>query len=134
MNAVPTLGELERAVMEALWSADAAVTGRHGQAALALLVFGVALAEPVSRLLARARWPGRDPVGALLLWQAIGLAGGLALLGAGLIYGLAPLGPPPVAVDAALAELRAGRLPALGVPHVVALVLTAALAARLLGV
>ena len=102
--------------------------------ALALLVFGVALAEPVSRLLARARWPGRDPVGALLLWQAIGLAGGLALLGAGLIYGLAPLGAPPAALDAALAEVGAGRLPALGVPHVVALVLTAALALRLLGV
>src|SRR6478672_8344660 len=99
--------------------------------ALGLLVFGVALAEPVSRLLARARWPGRDPVGALLLWQAIGLAGGLALPGAGLIYGLSPLGAPPVAVDAALAEIGAGRLPALGVPHVVELVLTAAVAARL---
>ena len=102
--------------------------------AIALLAFGMALAEPVSRRLARARWPARDPVGALLLWQAIGLAGGLALLGAGLIYGLAPLGPPLPAVDAALHELGAGRLPALGVPHVLALLLTAGLAARLLGV
>src|SRR5690349_10460099 len=102
--------------------------------ALGLLVFGVALAEPVSRRLARARWPGRDPVGALLLWQAIGLSGGLALLGAGLIYGLAPLGAPVPAVDAALRELGAGRVPALSLPHVVALLLTAALAARLLGV
>jgi Zn-dependent protease with chaperone function len=102
--------------------------------AFGLLVFGVVLAEPVSRLLARARWPGRDPVGALLLWQAIGLAGGLALLGAGLIYGLSPLGAPRPALDAALDELGAGRVPALGVPHIVALLLTAALAARLLGV
>jgi Zn-dependent protease with chaperone function len=102
--------------------------------AIALLAFGTALAEPVSRRLARARWPARDPVGALLLWQAIGLAGGLALLGAGLIYGLAPLGPPLPAAGAAIDELRAGRPPGLGVPHVLALLLTAALAARLLGV
>ena len=39
--------------------------------ALGLLMFGLALAEPVSRRLATARWPGRDPVGALLLWQAL---------------------------------------------------------------
>ena len=102
--------------------------------ALGLLVFGVALAEPVSRRLARARWPARDPVGALLLWQAIGLAGGLALLGAGLVYGLSPLGSPLPAVGRRSARSAPGRLPALGVPHVVALLLTAALAARLLGV
>ena len=103
--------------------------------ALGLLVFGVALAEPVSRLLARARWPGRDPVGALLLWQAIGLAGGLALLGAG--AGLRAVAarvrrcPPSSRCSTSSA---AGRLPALDVPHVLALLLTAALAARLLGV
>ena len=102
--------------------------------ALGLLAFGVALAEPVSRRLARARWPARDPVGALLLWQAIGLAGGLALLGAGLLYGLSPLGAPLPALDSALAELGAGRAAALDVPHVVALLLTVALAARLVGV
>jgi Zn-dependent protease with chaperone function len=102
--------------------------------ALGLLVFGVALAEPVSRRLAKAHWPTRDPVGALLLWQAIGLAGGLALLGAGLVYGLSPLGSPLPAADAALAALAEGRTTGLGVPHILALVLTAALAARLLGV
>ena len=62
---------------------------------MGLLVLGVALAEPVSRALAAARWPARDPVGALLVWQAVGLAGGLALVGAGTVYGLAPLGPGP---------------------------------------
>ena len=54
---------------------------------------GWLLAEPVSRALAAAHWPARDPVGALLVWQAVGLAGGLALVGAGVVYGLAPLGP-----------------------------------------
>jgi bla regulator protein blaR1 len=102
--------------------------------AFGLLVFGVALAEPVSRRLARARWPARDPVGALLLWQAIGLAGGLALLGAGLVYGLAPLGSPLPAASTALEALSAGRTPRLDGLHVLALLLTAALAARLLGV
>src|SRR6185295_15314939 len=75
--------------------------------ALGLLVFGVVLAEPVSRLLARARWPGRDPVGALLLWQAIGLAGGLALLSAGVIYGLSPLRAPRPALESVLGVLVA---------------------------
>ena len=60
--------------------------------ALALLALGVLLAEPLSRWLAVARWPTRDPVGGLLLWQAIGLAGGLSLLGAGIVFGLAPFG------------------------------------------
>ena len=60
--------------------------------ALGLLLLGVLLAEPVSRSLARAHWTVRDPVGALLVWQAVGLAGGLSLLGAGVVYGLAPLG------------------------------------------
>ena len=35
MKCVPTLGELERAVMEALWSAEEAVTAREDQDALA---------------------------------------------------------------------------------------------------
>jgi Zn-dependent protease with chaperone function len=103
--------------------------------ALGLLVLGVLLAEPVSRALARAQWPGRDPVGALLLWQAIGLAGGLALLGSGVVYGLAPLGPSlPSAVGAAADTLAAGQLPDLGVTHVLALVAALALAVWLVSV
>jgi Zn-dependent protease with chaperone function len=103
--------------------------------ALGLLVLGVVLAEPASRSLALARWPERDPVSALLLWQAIGLAGGLALLGAGLIYGFAPLGSPLPAMAITGTAVAAGRLPAgLGVPQVVALLLTVALVARLLSV
>lgn len=99
--------------------------------ALGLLVFGVLLAEPVSRALARARWPARDPVGGLLVWQAVGLAGGLALLGAGVVYGLAPLGGSVPAALAALGPDSPGRL---GPLHVAALVAALLLALRLVGV
>src|ERR687896_2472884 len=105
-------------------------------AALGLLLFGVLLAEPVSRSLARAHWPARDPVGALLVWQAIGLAGGLALLGSGIVYGLSPLGPTlPSALRAAVDAMVAGEPPTvLGVTHVLALLAALALALRLVGV
>jgi bla regulator protein blaR1 len=104
-------------------------------AALMLLVLGVLLAEPVSRWLAQAHWPARDPVGALLVWQAIGLAGGLALLGSGIVYGLAPLGPAlPTAVRNAVDMLAAGRVPELGGTQVLALLAALALALRLVGV
>lgn len=84
-----------------------------------LLVMGIALAEPLSRSLARARWAERDPVGALLLWQAVGLAGGLSLLGAGVTFGLAPLGDGLVAAARTVAgggwpELSAARNAVLG--------------------
>lgn len=97
--------------------------------ALALLALGVLLAEPLSRALATARWPARDPVGALVLWQAVGLAGGLALLGAGVVGGLAPLG------DSLLTAV--GALPRVGSLtgwHWAVLAVTALVAARLLGV
>ena len=104
--------------------------------ALALLVFGVLLAEPVSRRLAVAAWPARDPVGALLVWQAIGLAGGLALLGSGVLYGLRPLGPTlPVALPNAIDAVGAGRWPAeLGLGHTLALIAAVLFALRLVGV
>jgi Zn-dependent protease with chaperone function len=99
---------------------------------LALLALGVLLAEPVSRALAAARWPSADPVGALALWQAVGLAGGLALLGAGLTAGLSPLGD---TLPAALLALATRGWPGGPDPaHLLALLATAALAARLLGV
>jgi Zn-dependent protease with chaperone function len=102
--------------------------------AIGLLVLGVLLAEPVSRALAAARWPARDPVGALLLWQAVGLAGGLALVGSGLTYGLGPLGPTlPAAARAAAPDLLAAA-ESLGWTHRIALLVAAALAARLIGV
>lgn len=103
---------------------------------LGLFVLGVLLAEPVSRALATARWPSRDPIGALLFWQGVGLAGGMSLLGAGLAFGLAPLGSSvPSAVGAFVASLSGGSWPAeLGLGHVLALLATLVLAVRLLGV
>jgi Zn-dependent protease with chaperone function len=104
--------------------------------ALALLLWGVLLAEPVSRRLAVSVWPTRDPVGGLLLWQAIGLAGGLALLGSGVIYGLRPFGPTtPAAVPNALAAVAGGRWPEeMGLGHALALVAALLFALRLVGV
>lgn len=105
-------------------------------AALALLLLGIALAEPVSRMLACAAWPARDPVGALLVWQAVGLAGGTALLGAGFGYALSPLAATPVAAVGVLGSaLAQARLPAeMQAVHILALIATLVLAARLLGV
>ncbi len=69
--------------------------------AVALLVSGALLTGLGSRLLAGARWPSRDPVGAIALWQAIGLTSGLSLVGAGVVHGLSPLGDSlPSALDA----------------------------------
>lgn len=102
-------------------------------AALLLLVFGVLLAEPVSRALAGARWPARDPVGAVLVWQAVGLAGGLSLVGAGIVYGLAPLGPSLLAALGALAA-RPTAVLWLELDHALALVAGLALAGWLLAV
>jgi Zn-dependent protease with chaperone function len=50
---------------------------------LLLTSIAVLLAGPVTLALARAAWPQRNPRIALLLWQAIGLAGGTSLLFAG---------------------------------------------------
>ena len=60
--------------------------------AAALAVLAALLAWPVPALLGRAGWPGRDPLVALVCWQAIGLAGGLSIIGALLVHGLAPWG------------------------------------------
>ena len=65
-------------------------------APLALAALAVALAWPVPLLLARASWPARSPAAALVLWQAIAVAGGLSMIGALLTFGLAPFGPDPV--------------------------------------
>ncbi|GAA4782790.1 MULTISPECIES: M56 family metallopeptidase [Microbacterium] len=50
--------------------------------AVVLGVVALALAWPVPVALSRATWPMRNPVIALLLWQAIGLAGGFSMIGA----------------------------------------------------
>jgi Zn-dependent protease with chaperone function len=65
-----------------------------------LAVLAIVLAWPVPILLSRAQWPARSPFTAMLLWQAIALAGGLSMIGAMLAYGLEPIG------DNLLAGLR----------------------------
>jgi Zn-dependent protease with chaperone function len=60
--------------------------------ALLLGALAALLAWPVPAALARAAWPRRDPLVALVCWQAVGLAGGLSIIGALLAHGLAPWG------------------------------------------
>ena len=66
-----------------------------------LAVLAIVLAWPVPILLSRAKWPARSPFTAMILWQAIALAGGLSMIGAMLVYGLEPIG------DNLIAGLRA---------------------------
>ncbi|SJN42916.1 Peptidase M48, Ste24p precursor [Microbacterium esteraromaticum] len=58
-------------------------------AAIVLGLVALALAWPVPVALSRAAWPMRAPVMALLLWQAIGLAGGFSMIGALALAGIA---------------------------------------------
>jgi Zn-dependent protease with chaperone function len=101
--------------------------------AASLAVLAALLAWPVPALLARARWPRRDPLVALVCWQAIGLAGGLSMIGALLVHGLAPWGHSlPEAVWSVVTAHPAGE-PVRG-DHWVALTLAGVLAFELLGV
>jgi Zn-dependent protease with chaperone function len=60
-----------------------------GTALLALVAGGSALG---AQLLTRARWTWRTPRTAIALWQALGLAWGLASIGTLLGFGVAPYG------------------------------------------
>jgi len=80
-------------------------------ASLALAVLAALLAWPVPLLLGRARWPSRSPVAALILWQAIALAGGLSMIGALLTFGLAPFGPDLITSFLNFADYVAGHVP-----------------------
>lgn len=71
-------------------------------AALALVLLLLAVVVPPR--LAAAAWPVRAPSYALVLWQALGLAGGVLAVEVAVTVALAPLGPShAVAVAAALA-------------------------------
>ncbi|WP_460868891.1 M48 family metalloprotease [Rhodococcus aerolatus] len=101
--------------------------------ALVLAVLAAALAWPVPALLDRCGWTRRDPGVALLCWQAVGLAGGLSIIGALLVHGLSPWGG---SLPGALLDVATGRGatdPVRG-DHWVALTLAVALAGELLGV
>ena len=59
----------------------------------AVLLAAVAVGSVRSaRAMLRACWPRRSPAAAILLWQALGLAGGLAAVGALLAIGVSGLG------------------------------------------
>lgn len=59
--------------------------------AAALIAYAIVLAVAVPPLIARSGWPSRAPRAALVLWQAVGLGGGLALVSAGLTLAAADL-------------------------------------------
>ncbi|WP_395639301.1 M56 family metallopeptidase [Pseudolysinimonas sp.] len=60
-----------------------------GIIAILLGLVALGLAAPVPILLARANWPTRAPGRALVLWQAIALAGGFSMIGALVAGGIA---------------------------------------------
>src|ERR671920_284645 len=98
-----------------------------------LAVLAIVLAWPVPILLSRAHWPARDPFTAMVLWQAIGLAGGLSMIGAMLVYGLEPVGDNLIAGLRSLAGMVLYNAPttALGFWHIFALSAAALLTAHL---
>ncbi|MCC3271839.1 M48 family metalloprotease [Arthrobacter zhangbolii] len=100
----------------------------YALAALALL-----LAWPVPVLLSRAKWPARSPFTAMVLWQAIALAGGLSMIGAMLTWGLEPLGDNLIDGLQGLWHILVDRAPAstLGLVHVFALSAAALLSVHL---
>lgn len=71
---------------------------------LLLAVLAIVLAGPAPVLLGRARWVRRAPGTAMVLWQAVAWAGGLALIGTPLAWGLAPFGDGLIDALPAVAE------------------------------
>lgn len=98
-----------------------------------LAVLALILAWPVPVLLSRAQWPARSPFTAMVLWQAIALAGGLSMIGAMLVYGLEPIGENLIAGLRSLAGMVFNNEPttALGFWHLFALSAAALLTAHL---
>ncbi|SFP52370.1 Peptidase family M48 [Geodermatophilus dictyosporus] len=101
--------------------------------AAALAVLAALLAWPVPAWLGRVRWPRRDPLVALVCWQAVGLAGGLSIVGALLVHGLAPWGHSLPEAGWAVLTGRSAADPVRG-DHWGALTLAAVLTVELLGV
>ena len=83
----------------------------HLVAPALLAALALALAWPVPLLLSGAPWTRRNPAAALLLWQAIAVAGGLSMIGALLTFGLLPFGDNFVAGILALPGVLSGDAP-----------------------
>lgn len=98
-----------------------------------LAVLAIVLAWPVPVFLSRASWPARAPFTAMLLWQAIALAGGLSMIGAMLVYGLEPIGDNLISGLRGLTAMVLFNAPttALGFWHLFALSAAALLTAHL---
>lgn len=98
-----------------------------------LAVLAILLAWPVPILLATAKWSARSPFSALILWQAIALAGGLSMIGAMLTFGMVPLGNTLLAGVRQIFLLMLGRerLPDFGFWNVFALSAAGLLSAHL---
>ncbi len=95
--------------------------------AAALVGLSVTCLGPGSSWLATARWTSRAPRAAVMLWQAIGVTGAVATIGAGLAVAVARFG---VGFRAGLGDLAAGLadghpLSGLGLPDALGLTLAA---------
>ncbi|HEV7950671.1 MAG TPA: M56 family metallopeptidase [Glaciihabitans sp.] len=92
-------------------------------ASLLLAALAIALAWPVPVVLARAQWTSTAPATALLLWQAIALAGGLSMIGSLLTFGLIPFGDNLVsaALNLATSVFERSTVPSADIIHLVAL-------------
>jgi Zn-dependent protease with chaperone function len=92
------------------------MTGVLATVAVLLGLIALVLAVPVPIALARAAWPTHAPARALLLWQAIALAGGFSMIGALVAAGIALLpltevgGGVVIGAAAALATYLLGQL------------------------
>lgn len=98
-----------------------------------LAALAVVLAWPAPIALSRAQWPSRSPFTAMILWQAIALAGGLSMIGAMLVWGLEPLGDNLLEALRGLWDVLVNNRPAdtLGLVHVFALSAASLLTAHL---
>ena len=98
-----------------------------------LAALAVVLAWPAPIALSRAQWPSRSPFTAMILWQAIALAGGLSMIGAMLVWGLEPLGDNLLQALRGLWDVMVNNRPAdtLGLVHVFALSAASLLTAHL---
>jgi Zn-dependent protease with chaperone function len=106
-----------------------------GLAVAALLATVAVGSSRTASALTRASWPRRSPAAAILLWQALGLAAGLAAVGALLAFGVSGQGTRPTGVLSGLARLASrlvsGRLLDPHASPLVTAVRAAALAAGL---
>lgn len=100
--------------------------------ALTLAILAVVLAWPVPLILGAAAWPSRAPATALILWQAIALAGALSMIGSLLTYGLIPFGADLPTAIAGFGTALATGATAPDVAHVLALCGAALLSGHLL--